>query len=293
MLLDVADTRIVAATSATLSFQGVDSDGEPADPGTVTVGVVDAYGTEVLAPGTATIMADTMRTVALTAAQTALVDRLTATWTSGGVVVGRTQHDVVGGVYVNTATIRADGISALADELKHEAAELIQARTEVEYQFEGSCHRAFVPRFSTEIIESRGGSTLVLRVPNLREVVWAQQSWDGTTWTDVTASVATVQPSDAGLATLGSGCWPAGLIRIGYRHGMDRCPPDLRKAAIEAISYRIHSDRSGLDPRATNFVSTETGTLQLATPGLGIWVTAIPTVDAVLKAYRWHQVGIA
>lgn len=292
MLLDVADTRIVAATAATLTFQGIDSDGEPADPGTVTVGVVDAYGTEVVAPSTATVTVGSTRTVTLTPAQTAQVDRLTATWTVSGVVVGRTQHDVVGGVYVNTATIRADGSTALSDTVEHPASELIQARTEVEYQFERSCRRAFVPRFTTEIVESCGGDTLVMRTPNLREVVWAQ-TWTGVAWVDVSATVADVAANDSGLAVLPSGRWPAGRIRIGYRHGMDRCPPDLRKAAVEAISYRIHADRSGVDPRATNFVSTETGTLQLATPGLGIWVTAIPTVDAVLKDYRWNVPGIA
>lgn len=291
MLLDVADTRIVAATTATLTFTGQDSDGEPASPGTVTIGVVNALGTVVRAPGTATTATGNVRTLALTVAETALVDRLTATWTVTGVAIGRTQHDVVGGVYATTTQIRADG-DGLVDVGQHPNSELIQARTEVEYQFENSCHRAFVPRFHSEIIDSPGSCTLVLNKPSLREIVWAQY-WNGTAWTAVTQTIADVQPSDSGLAILPDDAWPCGRIRIGYRHGLDRCPPDLRKAAIEAIAYRIHSERSGIDPRVTSMQTAEGGTMQLATPGLGIWVTAIPSVDAVLKDYRWNVPGFA
>lgn len=292
MLLDVADSRIVAATSATLTWTGVDSDGEPADPGAVTVGVTRSDGSEVIAPLTATTVDGNARTVTLTPAQTAQVDRLTAVWTVSGTVVGRTQHDVVGGVYATTAQIRNAG-DALRNEAQHPTSELLQARTEVEYQFERACKRAFVPRFATEVVgRSHGGDTLVLRCPSLREVVWADY-WNGSAWTSVDADVSTIQPNDAGLAVLDDDCWPCGRVRIGYRHGYDRCPPDLRKAAIEAISYRIHSDNSSIDPRATSFTVAEAGVINLATPGIGMWVTAIPTVDAVLKDHRWTVPGIA
>lgn len=290
MLADVAESRIVAATAATLSFTGQDSDGEPSDPGTVTVGVVDSSGSAVVATGTATAASGNDRTIGLTAANTASVDRLTATWSAGGVVLAVTQHDVVGGVYATTARIRADGDGLLVEE-KYSKAALILARTKVEYQFERSCRRAFVPRFQSEIVDSVGAECLVLSKPDLREVVWAQR-FDGSAWVDAGVTLTGIEPSDAGLAVLASGCWPSGRVRVGYRHGFDRCPPDLRDAAIEAISFLLHSDKSGIDPRVTDLFPAEGGRMQLATPGLGIWVTAIPTVDSVLKDYRWSRIGV-
>jgi hypothetical protein len=109
----------------------------------------------------------------------------------------------------------------------------------------------------------------------------------------VTQDIATVAPSDAGLAILPDDWWPCGRMRVGYIHGYDRPDPLVRSAAIKAISYRIHTDRAGVDPRVLSMQTVDGGTMQLATPGLSMWVTAIPEVDAVLKDHRWAAVGIA
>ena len=93
LLATVADEQIVAATAASLTWQPTGSDGEPADPGTVTVGVTRSNGTVVLADGTATSGAtSTPRSVDVTAAQTASIDWLTATWKVGATVVATTVH---------------------------------------------------------------------------------------------------------------------------------------------------------------------------------------------------------
>lgn len=297
MIADVATSRIVQATTATIQFQGVDSDGEPGDPGTVTVHVTDSQGNDVLAAGTATSGTGTdPRTVALTVEQTAAIDRLTAAWSVGSTVVGSTVHDVVGGVYCTLKEIRGDG-SALKQQSQHPRDELIADRTEVEYQFESVCRRAFVPRFRSEEIESRGSRRLILGWPDLREVVWADY-WDGTAWVAVSnygVDVTQVSPSDAGLADLpdNSTCWPSGRVRVGYRYGWDRPPADLQRAAVKATRARRHQDRSGIEDRATVVTVPDVGTMQLATPGMGQWVTAIPEVDEALKRYKFVVVGVA
>jgi len=78
--------RILRATAASLSWQPLDGDGEPADPGTVTVGVVSSDGATVVAAGTATSgSASDPRTAALTVAPTltaqTLIPGLTTTIT--------------------------------------------------------------------------------------------------------------------------------------------------------------------------------------------------------------------
>lgn len=297
MFADVADTRIVAATSATLTFQGRDSDGEPADPGTVTVQVVTDAGSVVIAAGTAPTTPEDepdTRTVTLSPSQTSSIDRLTAIWTSSGVELGRTVHDIVGGVYCTVAEIRADPSNALADDVKHPAAKLVRARTEIEYQIERRTHRAFVPRFATQILDGSGTESLVLEHPDLRSVVTVEY-WAGSEWLPLSVIVGNIPPSSAGIAELRSTTWPRGHenIRIRYVHGMDRPPADLKDAAVEAVGHHLAGKRSGIDPRALSMVSPEGGTIQLATPGRGIWVTGIPEIDEVIDGYTFRRIGVA
>ncbi|MEM9516036.1 MAG: hypothetical protein AAGA42_14385 [Actinomycetota bacterium] len=296
MLADVAQSRIVRATSATLTFTGRDQYGEPGNPGTVTVQVVDSQGNDIKAAGTETATptgATNERTVTLTPAETAALDQLTATWTSDDVVLEETIHDVVGGVYCALSELRGDG-SAVKQRADHPDVELIEDRTEVEYQFESVCNRAFVPRFAVDVIDRRHRSSdeLILYWPDLRRVVWAQY-WTGSAWAAVTVDVTSCEPNGSGIAVLASGCWPTSRLRVGYEYGWDRPPPDMRRAAIKATRSRRHADRAGIDDRAVSINIPDVGTMQLATPGRSIWVTAIPEVDEVLNRYKFHRFGKA
>lgn len=134
--MNFADQRVLKSTPATLSAQFVDQDGVAAVPaGLVTVGIFRADGTVLQAPGAATtVVAGGIRTFALTAAQTALLDHLTCTWTaaSGEVVV--THVDVVGGFGFTLADLAAlDGMSALTlprkRDLRQAVEELVEIRT--------------------------------------------------------------------------------------------------------------------------------------------------------------------
>ncbi len=269
--------RIVAATPATLTWQGIDSNGEPADPGTVTVGVVRADGTVLKAPLTATTGSGTApRAVALTAAQTALLDWLTATWTVSGTVVATTVHEIVGGVYMTTAAIRA-AEPALADEVKFPTAAVLAARDRTERAFEKECRRAFVPRFYVAAVDARG----ILPQPDIRMVRFVHNSTGGDlSYTHVAGSRFLDGMSSAST--------------VGFEYGYDAPPSDLLEKFARAVRHSLTASGSGVDSRIMS-QTTPMGELQrYAVPGLGPWIYAIPDVDQVIGRHRWNApVGVA
>lgn len=290
LLATVADQYIVAATAATLSWQPTDSDGDPDDPGTVTVGVSSSDGTEVVAAGTSTSgTGSAVRTVTLTPAQTAAVDWLYATWTVSAVTVATTVHEVIGVPLVTRADfqLREPKMAGI------ESAKFNRERREVFDLFHRATRRGLVPRFAVERIPvGSSRSDLVLRYPDLRSVVWATHTDGFGTTTDIT--VTSAGASAAGIATLtGSDYWPCGTIEVGYRYGYDRPPDDVRGAAARAIRAKIGQATSTIPDRATTYSDGQGGTTRLATPGLGPFITGIPEVDEVLMAHRWHPPAVA
>src|SRR5690349_8723938 len=103
--------RILRGTPGTLSKQWYE-DGVPVDPGTVTVEITRADGTSLVAAGAATTgSGSTPRAFALTTTHTALLDRLTVTWTSTAKGTLTSVVEVVGGYLFNLAEF-ADEVSA-------------------------------------------------------------------------------------------------------------------------------------------------------------------------------------
>lgn len=294
---DVADSRIVRSTPALLVFALWDAAEKViALPGVTTVHVVDGAGVDVKPAGSATVDADGAATVALSARECSSIDRLTATWSTdddGGYVLGVTQHDVVGGPFCSLLAVR-DG-SALNDPSKHNDASLAAVRTDVEYQIEDACHRAFVPRFWTEALDGSGSPSLILSMPDLREVVFARY-WTGTAWASIPGvDLSWISSNAEGEAILRGGVvWPAGRqnVQIGYRYGWDRPPPDLVTATIDAIRHRRASEKSALPERSISIQGSEFGNVVLATPGLGRWITAVPGIDEVLNRRKFSRVLI-
>lgn len=297
MLTVTSAQRLLRATAATLSWQSLDYEGNENNPGTVTVQVIRADGTDVIAAGTATAGTGTSaRTIALTASQTATLDRLTVKWTSAGVLLAETHHDIVGGVYITAAQIR-DAERSLTSVDVYPTSLLNEARGEVERIFEDVCGVAFVPRFEVERLDGRGYTQLALSWPQLRTVRWCRIWEDDVSYTLLTAAeLAAIKPNRMGLALrTDGGYFDTGTqnIEIAYEHGYDVPPADLRKAAIRAIRHQVNKLKSSLDDRATSFTMMEGGTVTLATPGVGIWHTGIPEVDETLKRYSHRLPGMA
>lgn len=292
-----ADQRITQAVAATLSWQPVDSDGEPHDPGTVTIGVTKADGTELIAAGTATTAASATgpRTKALTAAQTATLDRLTATWKVSPTTVQTTTIDIAGRPYFSNAELRL-AEPALSDTNVYTAAVISRARLEVETFFESVCNRAFVPRYHYATLPGYGRSGLVLDYPDLRTVRSAAMYGDITSTALATltaAELAAIPRDPAGIATRWSGVWTDTVI-IGYEHGLDLPPADVKRQAMILTREVLVASKSAIPQNATNFTSSELGwSAVLVTPGIRGAHTAVSSVNECLDRWTVQRFGVA
>lgn len=263
--------RIVAGVAATLTWQAVDQDGEPSDPGTTTVAVVRADGSTVHAAGTATTATGTARTVALTAAQNASPDQYTTTWT-GATASGQTTIDAAGGVYFTVAALRA-AHPAVNNEAAYPAATIIAKRREVEAKFERGGMPAFVPRFA--VVAPSNGKVAQRGV---RYVRWVElDDEDGTIISSGLDDYTTV-------TVAGVNC-SASVARVGLVHGYDVPPADVDAAAMLYCRHLLTSHAAQVDMRPLATINPDGSRDTFATPGTGSWVTGIPEVDEVLKGY--------
>ena len=262
--------RIVAGTAATLTWQAVDQNGEPADPGTTTVAVTGSAGTVVLAAGTATTTSGTARTVDI-AAQA--VDTLTVVWT-GVSRTATTYVDVVGGVYFTSAQLRADQ-PAVANESTHPLADIIEARTITETMFEQRTDMAFVPRFAVLTTDR----TARARRTGIRSVKWAYTT-AGAYITDTTELADVVEVEQWGVACA------AHIDRVGVVYGFDVPPADIKAVGMLYARHLLaESAASGIDMRAILAQSPDGQAFGAFVPGRPRYITGIETVDAVLRAY--------
>jgi hypothetical protein len=293
----VPHQQVLVGAPVTLSMQFADADGEPADGGTVTVGVVDAAGTTVVAAGTATVGTGTEpRTYALASAATDALALLTATWTSSTHGVRTTLLEIVGGYWFTTAQARARD-RKLADAAKYPPGLMLAVRAEVEREFESVTNQAWVPRYRRASVDGTGTCELVAPDVELRSVRSVRRyEADGVTYTAFTAAeLAALEVTRWGTIIRRDGTWFTRGARhvFEYEHGHDAPPPDLRDAAITRLRHRMNAHSSGIPDRATS-MQTEAGqTFSLATPGLRGFITGIPDVDVVLDRYRFPEFGVA
>lgn len=289
MFAPVAHQRIVRAAAAVLTGTLVDQDGEPASAaGAVTVRVQRADGTDLLAAGTATTDGTGgVYTVALTSAQTADLDLLTATWSEDDQERAVTLHEIVGGVYFTVAQARIADASIAVEKYGDEAVR--DARTEVEQQCEAIVGVALVPRYARVAVDAHAGGWVVLpnrQVRSIRTVSTVLTDGSLEAWT--TDRVSQLHLDHRLELGIGSG-----RVVVEYEHGLDRPPADLVKAAIQHTRHQLSTFTvSSLIDRATQVQTIEGQSMQLATPGRFGFDTGIPTVDAVYQRYRKRFSGV-
>lgn len=283
--------RILRATTATLSWQPLTSEGEPAtvDPGVVTVGVTRSDGTAVIAAGHAT--SGTLleaRTVALSAADTAELDILTATWKVGATVVAVTYAEIVGAFMFTVADLRAAQPST-ESQGKYTPERIIAARAEVETFFADCTNVAFVPSFATWHSNRRSSATCTVTLPRpyLRRVRWARWWTSPTSSTDFTAdeveAINSVLPSDHGTIDLG---WAGrgGRIEVGYEHGLDAPPYDVKRVAMIYCRILCNKDK---EPSRLQPFTTPNGDAVFDRAGTRWRPTGFEEIDEVLN--RWDH----
>jgi hypothetical protein len=305
MTYRVPDQRILRAAAATLSVQFTDSNGEPvAVTGPVTVRVQRADGTDVKAAGTATSGSGSApRTVALTAAQTATLDLLTATWTDAATTTSRVTYiEIVGGYYFTVAEARA-AQPVLADTSKYPTAMILDRRRQVEEELERICGRqrsgvrSFVPRFRLVTIWGLGTDRLRLPSRDVRTI--RSVSFGGVSLS--VSALANIVPTADGvmrryrpyLSSIDEspfGVWgftfPENTrVDVAYEYGWDSPPRDLKDAAMLRLKTLLTGPTSALPERALGYSDGQGGSYSLATAGRNGFDTGHPDVDAVYHRY--------
>lgn len=284
----MATVEVSAGTPHILQGSGVTvtatfySDGTATDPGATTVAVTNLAGDTVVASGAAG-GTGTSRTVTLDSDDTADLDTLTVTWTTTNLGTVTTTHEVVGAFLFTVAEARAFDSNALSSVSKYTTAAIEEARARILNEFEEITGVAFVPRYRRAVYSGTGAATLFLDrmfVTSLRSVETRSEA----TWTAYTADdLADVMIEPWGHLTRDlRGTFITGHrnVRVGFEHGYDAPPLDIKRAALIVCRYEL-VEQNVTD--RTLSLSTEFGTTQLSTPNpeRHRWY-GIPRVDTVL-----------
>jgi hypothetical protein len=271
--------RILQLTPGTLSQQWYE-DGVAVDPGTVTIGITRADGTTLVAAGTGTTGTGTAaRTYSLTTTHTALLDRLTVTWTSTskGTLTG--YLEVRGGFLFSLAEApRARPAQ------RHRQVPDRRARGDADDGRGGDRarirHRAR-PAYTLEPRRMRDGM-IVTRTP-LRALRSLSYTSAGVTTAYTSQQLAALTLEDWAI----TGAWGWGCrtsqVTVGYEYGLDTPPGRLRQAAIRLARQWLVS--GPVDDRALGAASPDGNfSFGLATPGRGGSVFGLPELDAIVMS---------
>ncbi len=284
---------LVDTGPTTLSWQYYE-DGDPADPGTTTIGIVDGNGTEVVAPLTATSGTGTdPRTYALAAVADPTV--LTVTWTySNGAQTDRI--DVVGGWLFTEPALRAWDNSALSDTSTYSDALLAAERERVTDDLERWTGRSWVPKYCR--LEACGDGTRelwldrgVTRTADGKQLDCPGKAADSIEVLTVTVNGTSIDTSNVAVFdgvlwrtdtvwTQATALDPMNVV-VEFTYGVE-----AGTGGADRIGMMLARDRlipSNISDRASSF-SDELGTYRFVTAGFGRNVTSIPEVNAWVQA---------
>lgn len=253
----------------------------------VTVTVTDQAGM-VISTGTAT--AADVGTYIYVAPPQQLLQVLTVAWSATidtAEVVERDFAEIVGAHLFSITEARGSD-STLRDPAKYPAERIITARTEVETELELITDRAFTPHGARLVLDGTGTTDLALPHGDIRGVRAASVAARyGLLPVDLDAGelAALVVSDDQVLRRADGALWTAGLsnVVISYEYGLDTPPPDLVRAALTRLRWRLNIDKTGIPERAVSFSATDGGTYRLDLPDA--YKTGMPDVDAVYSRY--------
>lgn len=268
--------------------------GTATDVGTVTIGIVDAAGTVVVAALTATTNnGDGTYTYSL-AIQTQ-VSELTVTWTDSTGQSLVDEIEVRGNHLFTEAEARAFHGAELANATTYPDGDIAEARDRIMDEFQQICGVSFVERYRRDQLPGTGGRVLFVKYPHVQSVLSATVS--GTTVP--VANVVATTPDGKGLWRT-NGTWTRGTasnplnVVVEYSHGLDTVPGDIKRAALILLRHLLVKDTTGggLSDRAIS-LTDEVGTIRLSQPSNRFnRPYGIPSVDTALDRYS-HRVPVS
>jgi hypothetical protein len=277
--------RVVKGRAFTLS-KTFYSDGVAATPtGTPTVALTRLSDGTTVATSAVTGTGVGPYQVTVTAAANNLLDTLTVTWTATLSSQASTYTDTVevaGDTLFTLAEIRT--VTPINDTVAYSTADIIDVRTTVEQAIEQACGVAFVPRYALERYSGDGSNTLQLRHPlptSIRSVTVI-----GTAFTAPQLADLTMAAGGAIYSTLTYFTWGQNNIVVGYEHGYQDPPMEIRRAALLLAKMWLVGRRNPIDDRAITFnAGADGGTYSLAVPGRNGSSFGHPDIDVAVDRF--------
>jgi hypothetical protein len=294
--------QILVGTSATISQTWeVDGTATNPSPDSTTIGIVRADGTEVVAPGTATVDAGTgVATYALTPTQTAELDILTATWTAtfGGQPQSiSVDYEIVGGFLFSESQLRAHKVAGgtpFSDATAYPDSKILEVREQVTDDFAERSGWTFTPRFARAELVGTGRRDLL--VPDLKVQRVIAASIDGVALS--ADQLADLRVRSHGVITRKTvGVWTCDAdVVISYVHGWERTPGAISNAAIlRAAMILLPSPSSTVamwtSPDGTTYSQDQAGQRLRGTSGVRHY--GVPAIDSVLNDPAYHAPRLA
>lgn len=207
----------------------------------------------------------------------------------GAPVVESGQLLVVGGHYATVPQIRGSDTS-LQDDAVYPLAAIEVARTEVSAECERICDRAMVPRARRVTLAGTGTPEILLPDGDIRSIRTASIAPRfGQPAVELTEGqlAALVVGEDQVLRRADGAVWTAGLanVTLVYEFGLDRPPPDLRRAWMTRLRWWLQQANSDIPDRAATYTAADGGTYRLTTADADR--TGMHDVDAAYS--RWSR----
>jgi hypothetical protein len=223
---------------------------------------------------------------------------LTLNWTgsfSGTPITITTQVEIVGGFYFSISELRNYDPQIASNLVRFPNSALIDARDEVEAEFEDICHRAFVPRYYSETGIEMDSDTSMIWLEKPEPIRFLSLSLNGTdyiSWYNsgllsrdkYSPRGIIVTGSATGLFAYDSRYYPTALVAE-YEYGLSSVPIPIKKKALKRAKMILMGQSSTIDERALTMTLPDIGTVNLATPGQRGSQTGVPDIDIVLSRY--------
>jgi hypothetical protein len=285
--------RVLRNTAATTSVTFYNGSSAVEADGAVSVIAKRADGSTLFSTNATNDPAVGVYTVVIPAQ--ANLNYLTLTWTgsfTGTPVSIATEVEIVGGFYFSIGELRGYE-SSFSNLTKYPDSALIEARAQVESEFEDICHRSFVPRFwrETSVDTDSDEDMLWLEKPEVTKFNLLSQNGQDYLNYYTSGYLIRDRNSPRGVHVVNQALalfnydtlyYP---ISAEYEYGLYSVPIQIKQKALKRAKQFLLGQKSTIDERATTMLLPDIGTVNLATPGERGAETGVPDIDVVLRRY--------